>query len=271
MKILVIATLKGGVGKTSVAYNLGGMLGEKNKILFIDIDPQTNLSLNVGVDVTSKNLKTIKNVFDGYINADKLIFKNPMACLPNIDIIPSSILLTKTELDIINQPARENILKNFILDNQELLNKYDYIIIDTNPSMSILNQNAFLIADSIILVSDVSLNSIQGAELFIALWENTRKKLRKPDNIKALIINNFDRRLKLSNELIRYCKEQDFIKDILLNQVIYSSVKFKETELQNKTINILFKNSIYHEAYKNIINELKERNIIWVLTDLKRV
>ena len=262
MNIVTIGTLKGGTGKTASLFNIAGLLSEDHKTLLIDCDPQTNLSLNCGVDITVKNLKTVKNIFDDNENAESVIFKNPIKELPNIDIIPSSIALTATELQIVSRAGRENILKNFILDNQEVLNKYVYILIDTNPSMGIVNQNAFLVADSVILVSDVSLNGVQGAELFIELWANARRNLRKDDNVKALIINNFDKRIKLSGELVEYCAENESIKEIVLNTTIPASVQVKNTEIEHRPINRLHRNSPVHEAYKNVLAELKERGIL---------
>lgn len=262
MKVITIGTLKGGTGKTSTLFNLAGLLAEECRVLLIDVDPQTNLSLNCGVDITIKNLKTSKNIFENGEATANLIFKSPIKELPNIDIIPSSIGLTATELQLISQAGRENILRNFILDNGATLSEYDYVLIDTNPSMGVINQNAFLSADSIILISDISLNGIQGAELFITLWGNVRKQLRKNDNIKALILNNFDKRIKLSNELMEYCKEDEGISPIILDTVIYNSVQIKNSELEHKPINILQKNSVILKAYRDIVTELTEKGVL---------
>jgi len=262
LKVITIGTLKGGTGKTSTLFNLAGLLAEECRVLLIDVDPQTNLSLNCGVDITIKNLKTSKNIFENGEATANLIFKSPIKELPNIDIIPSSIGLTATELQLISQAGRENILRNFILDNGATLSEYDYVLIDTNPSMGVINQNAFLSADSIILISDISLNGIQGAELFITLWGNVRKQLRKNDNIKALILNNFDKRIKLSNELMEYCKEDEGISPIILDTVIYNSVQIKNSELEHKPINILQKNSVILKAYRDIVTELTEKGVL---------
>jgi len=262
LKIITVGTLKGGTGKTATLFNLAGLLGETHKVLLIDCDAQTNLSLNCGVDITVKNLKTVKNIFDNNATAEDVIFKNPIKELPNIDLIPSSIRLTATELQIVSMAGRENILKNFILDNQTVLSEYAYILIDTNPSMGLVNQNAFLVADNIILVSDVSLNGIQGAELFIELWNNSRKYLRKENNIKALVINNFDKRMKLSSELLEYCQDTESIKELVLNTVIPSSVQIKNTEIEHRTINCIHKDAPIHEAFKSVMRELQERGII---------
>ncbi len=261
MRVITTGTLKGGTGKTSTLFNLAGILAERHKILLIDADPQTNLSLNCGVDITVAGIKTSKNIFDGDGDAEEIIFKRPVRELPNMDIIPSSIGLTGTELQIVTLAGRENILRNFIQDNEKTLSAYDYILIDTNPSMGVINQNAFLASDSIILVSDISLNGIQGAELFITLWGNIRRQLRKADNIMALIINNFDKRIKLSAELVGYCNENESISPLVLDAVIYNSVQVKNSELEHKPINIMYRNSIMHEAYGKVINELTERGV----------
>jgi len=266
LKIITAGTLKGGTGKTATLFNLAGLLAEEHKILLIDCDPQTNLSLNCGVDITVKNLKTVIDIFEDYpaAKAEELIFKNPVKELKNIDIIPSGIRLTSTELQIVSRAGRENILKNFISSSIEngALSGYDYILMDTNPSMGIVNQNAFLAADSIILVSDVSLNGIQGAELFIELWGSSRKNLSKENNVKALILNNLDRRIKLSSELVEYCSDNETTKEIILTTAVPSSVQIKNTEIEHRTINCLYKNSPIHEAYKKILTELKERGIV---------
>ena len=263
MKIITIGTLKGGVGKSSFVFNLAGILAEEGKkVLLIDTDPQTNLSLNCGVDVTASKLKTLKDIFDTEPKAEQVTIKSPIKKLPGIDIIPSSILLTATELQIVSRAGRENILQNYFYDNSDFLTGYDYILIDTNPSMNIINQNAFVVADSIVLVSDVSLNGIQGAELFLALWGNTRQQLRKSDNVKALVLNNLDKRIKLSQELIDFAKGNEGINNLLLENYISNSVKYKETEIEHLPINLLHQQTPAHLAYLNIAKELKERDVL---------
>jgi chromosome partitioning protein len=264
LKIDTIGTLKGGTGKTSCLFNLSGLLAEQGRVLLIDCDPQTNLSLNCGVDVTAPGLRTVRDIFDGgaAVTARELIFRGPVKELPEMDIIPSSIGLAGTEMRLAARSGRENILRNFLLDNRPFLSGYGHILIDTNPSMGIVNQNAFLAADSVLLVSDVSLNGIQGAELFIELWVGARRDLRKEDNVAALIINNFDRRLKLSGELVEYCRDNEGIRDIVLKTVIPASVQVKNTEIEHRPIGCLHRNSPVHEAYQNVLRELRERGAI---------
>ena len=87
MKIITVATLKGGVGKSNFAFNISGLLSENKKVLLIDIDPQSNLTLNVGIDITQQNF-TIKDIFENNINLENVIIKSPIKELPNLDLIP---------------------------------------------------------------------------------------------------------------------------------------------------------------------------------------
>lgn len=261
MKIISIGALKGGVGKSNFAFNLGGILSEKNKVLLIDIDPQSNLTLNVGVDITEQQY-TIKDIFENGVDLEKVLINSPINHLPNLDLIPSDLILYEMELKIFSYTARESILKRYFEKNKDKFNDYDYIIIDTNPSFSITNQNAFLLADEIILLSDVSLNGIQGAELFMALWNNIRQNLSKENNINTLILNNLDKRIKLSNELVDFCNSNNSLKNLVLENIIFNSIKIKETELEHLPINILHKNSKQHKNYNDVLKELNNKGIL---------
>ena len=131
--VITSATLKGGTGKTATLFNLAGLLAESRRVLLIDCDPQTNLSLNCGVGVMKDSIATIKGVFEGTSAVDQVIHKAPIPELPGLDIIPSHIALTATELQMVARPGRENILHSFLEDNKRELSVYDYIMIDTSP------------------------------------------------------------------------------------------------------------------------------------------
>lgn len=179
MKVITIGTLKGGTGKTTTTFNLAGCLAEDSKVLLIDCDPQANLSQDCGVDITDQSADSIKSVFDSYLSPEKTIVKNLIPELPNLDVLPSNIWLMETEMQLVNRAGREFILSNYINDNKIFFEQYDYILCDTNPSMSIINQNAFYLADDIVLVSDVSKNGLTGIELFDYLWSKAARDLRK--------------------------------------------------------------------------------------------
>ena len=264
MKVIAFGTLKGGTGKTTVAYNIGGILAEEHKVLFIDVDPQCNLSDNAGVDTTDQDGATIRDVFDApnKTKASEVITSEHMWQLPNLDIIASHIRLTQTELTLVSATARETLLKKWIVKNKEELSKYDYIILDTNPSMGLVNQNAFMAADSIILVSDVSKKAIQGAQLFTYLWGEICENMEIEDNTKALILNNCDKRIGLTQSIKEYYADDEDFGKILMENTIPARVDVKNTETRYLPINLTAPNSDSCEAFRAVVSELIEREVL---------
>lgn len=264
MKVIAFGTLKGGTGKTTVAFNIGGILAEQYKVLFIDVDPQSNLSDNVGVDTTDQDGWTVRDVFQNPMKTKPadVITKAPMWQLGNLDIIASHIRLTATELQLVATAGRERILQKWIERNRKDLEQYDYIIIDTNPSMGIVNQNAFMAADKIILVSDVSKKAIHGTYLFKYLWREVCANMDVEDNTSALIINNCDRRMNLTQHIKDYYQDTEDFGKILVNTMIPSRVDIKNTETNYLPINLTAPNSDACEVFYSVISELKERGVL---------
>lgn len=273
-KIITFATLKGGAGKTMNLFNLAGVIaGRGRNVLLIDVDPQCNLSANCGIDVADMGFITTKDIFAKYQASEQpkakdIIIKHPIERLPTLDIIPSSILLFDVEESITVLEGKTRILKNFISRNKADLQKYDYIFIDTNPSMSVFNISAFYAADAIIICTDVSSNSISGAELFCGLWDAKREQInetaevRKEDNIEALLIGNYSKRSNLSKELLEYVHTADFSKDIVLDTIIPATVQLKDTEVSHAPINILHKGDKAHRAYEDLTDELVRKEVL---------
>ncbi len=275
-KVITFATLKGGAGKSLNLFNLGGTIASiypDKRVCLIDVDPQCNLSANVGLDISDPELITIKDVFSNYQagkqpKAADVIIEAPIEQLPNLDIIPSSIMLFNVEDDITLVEGRTRILTNFFSRNKETFKKYDYILIDTNPSMSVFNINAFYAADSIIISTDVSSNSVSGAELFCGLWEAKREQINetsesiKEDNVSALLVGNYDKRTNLAKELMEYLKEADFSKDILLKTVIPSTVQLKDTEISHAPISILYPSSQAAMSFQALTDELIDKGVL---------
>ena len=228
MKVIAIGTLKGGTGKTTITFNLAGALAEKYKVLLLDIDPQCNLSNNAGVDITQQNTYSSRDIFETPgVKAEDLVVKQPIEGLPNIDFF----------------------------------NQYDYVMIDTNPSMGIVNQNAFLAADSVVLVTDVDDNSRIGLQLFMYLWEEIRHDLRKENNIKALIINKADMRTTLTQDIIDYCQDDEDLSQILVPQIIRSKVAFARAALQRVPVTLYKDGEDAAEEVRAVTNIMIERGV----------
>lgn len=269
MRIITFGTLKGGVGKTMLCFNIGGILSQLgHKVLIVDSDLQGNLTNNIGIDRTVGEIITMYDVYnidEAQPEPEQLVYKNPNSKLPNLDMIPGSIFLHRAELKLTQISGREQVLRNYLDDHREYFSQYDYILIDTNPSMSIVNQNAFLVSDSILLVSDVSMNALEGAQLFIALWEESRGRLRRSDNIKGFIVNDYDGRNKLSTDFLEYLRtaeDMEDIRSILMETVIPRNVRITESELAAVPISLYDVNSKGCIAISKLIEEMFVKKIL---------
>ena len=267
-KIITFGTLKGGVGKTMLCFNIGGILSQLGyRVLVVDADLQGNLTNNMGIDRTLSDLKTTYDIFnidEPQPTPQELVVHAPIELLPQLDMIAGSIFLHKAELKIAAVAGREQILSHYFSDFSDFFQNYDYILVDTNPSMSIVNQNAFFASNAIILVSDVSMNAIEGAQLFIALWEETRRRLRAKDNIKGFIINDFDRRNKLSSDFLEYLKtseDTEDLRNIMFETIIPRNIRITESELAAKPISIYDLHSKGCDSIASLVDEMFEKNI----------
>ena len=264
MKSIAFGTLKGGTGKTTSCFNLAGALAlnPDNKILLIDGDPQCNLKNVIGIDCSDMERNYIRTIFENKkIEPSELIIQNTFDELPNIVIIPSNILLIKTEMQMVSIAGREKLLANYIERNLDFFSQYTHIIFDTNPNLGVVNQNIFYFVNSIVLVSDVSLNAIQGAELFTFLWEENIEDLGIENNIRALIINNFDKRINLAKDLQDYYLSEEEFKDILIETPIPGSVAMKDTSINHAPIVVLQPQHQAANAVKKVVKELIAREV----------
>lgn len=262
-KTIAFATLKGGVGKSSMTFNMVGLLAKNpcNRILVIDADPQSNSTANFGLSDFNIEELSIKDIFETGTSLEEIIIESPLEEIINVDLLPSSILLTTTEFSLVSRPARESILKNYLEQHTTVLEKYTHVIFDTNPSMSIVNQNVFNAVDSIILVSDVNMNSYKGAMLFCDLWKNISTLLKRPYNVKGFIVNNVDGRTSLAGEFLDFVTHHPTTKDIYLGS-IPTSVKIKQSELAQLPINYTLRSGEIINRYTAIYDEMIKRGIL---------
>lgn len=273
MKIVAIGTLKGGTGKTTVLFNMAGVLAETKRVLVIDLDPQCNLSgacnakqnidwrkLIKGIPVNV--LPSTRDIFENSdMDPEAMLVQNPIPELPNLDIIPGNMLMTATEFSLVNRAARESVLRNYIEDNMEFFEQYDYILLDTNPSLGVINQNAFNAANSIVLVTDVGEDGIEGAGMFLYLWGVICRNLRKKQNIDALIINRAMRNINLTEELYEFCANDEFFGSLLVKDMIYEKNIYREARIDHTPVNTIKKGMEATIDVRNVVGQLFERGV----------
>ena len=163
----------------------------------MDADPQANASKGLVIDIADPDMTTLADVLTNQgTPPEDAVIRAPLRDLPNLDVMPSSILLFKTEFELAAKGERIRLLGYYLQDNSEFFGRYDYIIIDTNPGLGLVNQNAFFAADSIVLVTDVSDNGLTGVEMFQYLWgEELCTELRIPDAVSYTHLDVYKRQV----------------------------------------------------------------------------
>ena len=239
-KIITIANQKGGVGKTTLTINLGISLSRMGKrVCLIDCDPQANLTMILGYHKPNTLPVTLPQLILDLANSDfkpeqsELLKKREYILRGlNIDFIPSSIKLTGVENIIINEINRENVLKKII---SCIKDDYDYILIDTMPSLNLITVNALNAADSVIIPMQSHYLSAKGLELLLTTIERIKESLNPNLTVSGILITMYDNRLTFHKEIIDTISETyDDIK--IFKTKIPVSVRVTETQAKSASI-----------------------------------
>ena len=243
MKVITIINQKGGTGKTTIVINLGVSLASMGKkILLIDLDPQANLTYSFGI----KPENTIVEVLQGKQTLQTILVKRE-----GLDIAPSSSLLADLEVSIVNKIGREQLLSERIKD----LKGYDYIFIDSPPSLSILTINALTTASEVLIPLQMEILSLQGLTQLLRTINEVKSVLNKNLKIRGIIVSMYDGRRRLSNEVLNEIKNK---KEKVFNSVIRICVKIAEAPSFAKSVLKYAPGSSGAIDYKNLAKEFLE-------------
>ena len=256
MKIISIAARKGGVGKTTTTYLLSTYLVEikRKRVLLIDADPQSNLSSMFNKEENNTKKLFFKNGFKQV----KEIIENTK--IKNLDIIGSNIDLDEVNNLILNETIRQRIVaKNLKKHINFLKNNYDYIFVDTNPSLSLVNQNLLIISDEIILIADKGKYSLKGIIDFKADWQMICDDFEIDNNIKTIILNRLQD-TSASKQIIEFMDHK--FKGIVLESHLNEYATINNAINQKKSLSKDKKLINLGNPIKKIVDELKERNVI---------
>ena len=247
-RIIAIANQKGGVGKTTTAINLSASLASLGKkVLAIDMDPQGNMSSGLGVDKNEVE-KTVYDLIIGNIGIEECIYEE---VIENLDVLPSNIDLSAAEIELIGLDNKEYILRDEVNKVKE---KYDFIIIDCPPALSMLTINAMTTSDSVLVPIQCEYYALEGLSQLIHTIELVQERLNPELEIEGVVFTMYDARTNLSLQVVENVKDN-------LNQNIYKTiiprnVRLAEAPSYGMPINLYDPKSKGTESYLLLAEEV---------------
>jgi len=242
-RIISICNHKGGVGKTTSVLNIGAGLNELNKkTLMIDMDPQANLSQSVGVD------NEVRNTYQILKAKQK---PSPIKIKNKLHIIPATQDLSNAENELLNQPGREFILREALISIQE---KYDFIIIDSPPSLGLLTLNALTSSKEVFIPLQTQYLAIHGLTRLTETIELVKQRLNPHLILNGIILTQYDKRKVLNREIDDTIRKE--FGDKVFNTIIRENIALAEAPLEQSDIFTYAGKSHGALDYMNLTNEI---------------
>jgi chromosome partitioning protein len=251
-KIIALANQKGGVAKTTTTINLAASLAVlEQKVLVIDADPQANATSGLGFEPKTIKTSIYESIIDD-IDVRKIILNTEIA---NLDLIPSHIDLVGAEIEMLNLPNREKVLKHTI---EGLKSDYDFILIDCSPSLGLITVNALTAADSVIIPVQGEYFALEGLGKLLNTIKIIQNRLNPSLEIEGFLLTMYDSRLTYSNQV--YDEVKRHFQDMVFETVIQRNVKLSEASSYGKPVLLYDASSKGAINHMNLAREILQRN-----------
>lgn len=249
-RIFVVANQKGGVGKTTTAVNLSASLaGAEKRTLLVDMDPQANACSGLGVDKGAQEL-TIYNALLGEARAKDILLHTQM---PNLDILPANTDLIGAEIELVTALAREIKLQGVL---KEVVDDYDFIIVDCPPSLGLLTVNALTAADYVLIPLQCEFYAMEGLSQLTKTIRLIQKELNPKLKIGGILLTMFDARNNLSHQVSEEIRKH--FTDKVFDSVIPRNVRLSEAPSHGLPVLLYDITSRGATAYLELAKEIIE-------------
>jgi len=262
-RVIGVANQKGGVGKTTTAINLAASLAVLEfKTLLVDADPQANSTTGVGFDLHN----ITQSLYDCMVNdagAKDVVLKTE---IPNLDLLPSHIDLVGAEIEMINYPNREMVLKSII---GPVKGDYDFVIIDCSPSLGLITVNALTASDAVIVPVQCEFFALEGLGKLLNTIKIVQSRLNTALEIEGILMTMYDGRLRLCNQVVSEVRRH--FEEIVFNTIIHRNSKISEAPSVGKPVILYDGNSKGSTNYLNLAKEILQKNNLTKIKQEERI